>query len=153
MFPHSLTLQLTWTRGECRISPRTATIEWTRVHAIIKSARAKKGNLSGCDQRLTCCHVEPLQRVRSSSRVHRIRVIGRLRFFTIGGTMRASDFFYRMVVIAGNLGDAWSLPVRPILIERTASRSRSSSRSSSIGRRTLIKTESTRSRNHGHPLT
>ena len=49
-------------------------------------------------------------------------------------------FFHRTVVIAGNLGDAWSLPVRPILIERTVSRSRSSSRSSSIGRRTLLET-------------
>ena len=83
MFPHSLTLQVTWTRGERRISPRTATIAWTRVHAIIKSTRAKKRNLSGCDQRLTCCHVEPLHSVRSSSRVHRIRVIGRLQFFAI----------------------------------------------------------------------
>ena len=42
MFPHGLTLQVTWTCGERRISPRTATIAWTRVHAIIKSARAKK---------------------------------------------------------------------------------------------------------------
>ena len=50
------------------------------------------------------------------------------------------QFFHRTAVIAGNLGDAWSLPRRPILIERTVSRSRSSSRSSSIGRRTLLET-------------
>ena len=49
-------------------------------------------------------------------------------------------FFHRTTVIAGNLGDAWSLPVRPILIERTVSRSRSSSRLSSIGWRTLLET-------------
>ena len=40
MFPHGLTLQVTWTRGECPISSRTATIAWTRVHAIIDQTRA-----------------------------------------------------------------------------------------------------------------
>ena len=36
MFPHVSVLQVTWTRGECPIFSRTATIAWTRVHAIIK---------------------------------------------------------------------------------------------------------------------
>ena len=40
MFPHGLTLQVTWTRGERPISSRKATIAWTRVHAIIDQTRA-----------------------------------------------------------------------------------------------------------------
>ena len=40
MFPHGLTLQVTWTRGERPIFPQTATIAWTRVHAITKTTRA-----------------------------------------------------------------------------------------------------------------
>ena len=41
MFP----LQVTWTRGERPISSRTATITWTRVHAIIKSTTCAKRRL------------------------------------------------------------------------------------------------------------
>ena len=104
MFPHGFTLQATWTRGERRISPRTATIAWTRVVA-------KRGGMD----------------------LHRTVVTFRNR-----GALHDHLIFNRTAVIAGNLGDAWSLQVRPILIERTASRSRSSSRSSSIRRRTLL---------------
>ena len=37
-----LTLQVTWTHGERPISSRTATIAWTRVHAISKSSTCVK---------------------------------------------------------------------------------------------------------------
>ena len=37
-----LTLQATWTRGERRISSWTATIAWTRVHAISDSGTCRK---------------------------------------------------------------------------------------------------------------
>ena len=37
-----LTLQVTWTRGERPISSRTATIAWTRIHAISKSSTCVK---------------------------------------------------------------------------------------------------------------
>ena len=50
MFPHGLTLQVTWTRGERPISSRTATIAWTRVHAIIKSTTCAKGRVSDEDR-------------------------------------------------------------------------------------------------------
>ena len=46
MFPHGLTLQVTWTRGKRPISSRTATIVWTRVHAISKSSTCVKLDLS-----------------------------------------------------------------------------------------------------------
>ena len=42
MFPHGLTLEATWTRGERRISSWTATIAWTRVHAISNSGTCRK---------------------------------------------------------------------------------------------------------------
>ena len=58
MFPHGFTLQATWTRGERWISPRTATIAWTRVHAITDQNTFGKSRLIGCDRMLTCCHVE-----------------------------------------------------------------------------------------------
>ena len=81
----------------------------------------------------------PIVIAGSSDSSHRTVAIFRNRghYAIIAGS---SDSSHRAAVIAGNLGDAWSLPVRPILIERTASRSRSSSRSSSIRRWTLLET-------------
>ena len=81
----------------------------------------------------------PIVIAGSSDSSHRTVAIFRNRgHYAI--TAGSSDSSHRTAVIAGNHGDAWSLPVRPILIERTASRSRSSSRSSSIGLRTLLET-------------
>ena len=63
--------------------------------------------------------MEPLQSVRSSLRVHRIQVIGRLRFFAIGSTARSFDV-HQAAAILRDLGDAWSLLMRPISIVRMA---------------------------------
>ena len=57
MFPHGLTLQATWTRGERRISSRTATIAWTKVHTISKSSTCVKCYLSKAIGWLTWRHV------------------------------------------------------------------------------------------------
>ena len=57
MFPHGLTLQATWTCGERRTSSRTATIAWTRVHAISKSSTRVKCYLSKAIGWLTWRHV------------------------------------------------------------------------------------------------
>ena len=139
MFPHGLTLQVTWTRGERRISPRTATIAWTRVHAIIKSARAKKREFKWMRSMAYllprgASPERPIAITGSLDSSHRMVAIFRnwAHYAIIAGS---SDSSHRTAVITGNLGDGWSLPVRPILIEWTALRSRSSSRSSSIGRR------------------
>ena len=81
----------------------------------------------------------PIVIAGSSDSSHRTVAIFRNRehYAIIAGS---SDSSHRTTVSAGNLGDAWSLLVRPILIERTALRSRSSSRSSYIGRQTLLET-------------
>ena len=74
MFPHGFTLQATWTRGQRRISPRTTTIAWTRVHAIINQARAFKTHVSEmikgspCDTWKTLERWTLIERIASRSR-------------------------------------------------------------------------------------
>ena len=51
-----LPLQVTWTCGERQISPRTATIAWTRVHAISDFNTCLKYGVSGRDLR---AHLTP----------------------------------------------------------------------------------------------
>ena len=72
MFPHGLTLHATWTCGERRISSWTATIAWTRVHAISKSGTCRKYKGKWPDLRTYLTTRGRLSIVRSSSSlIHR----------------------------------------------------------------------------------
>ena len=68
MFPHGLTLQATWTHGERRISPRTATIAWTRVHAITDQNTCLRRSHKWRDQQTYLSPRGRAESVRSSSR-------------------------------------------------------------------------------------